>query len=537
MNLPSTASPRFSDRTEALLVTIAAALLYFALQGELPYHDAQRFADQTSSGHFVWDIAHILLQPSAMLVHQVFHSDPITTLKTLSSLFTAIAIGVFYLLLLRLRLPRWQVTLGTILLAGSCSVLTLAPSAHPKLMAFPFVNGALLMLCVAESRQLLTRKILVTAGVLLALGGAFLASVLATVPFAVLAVLFAARRYGATWADALKKSILICMACGLTFLFIVCAGYMVFTGEALSTAGLTGSVTGKAELRPASIPIAVHLARAVFGTINNLVTVPELGATVQAWMRGQIPTLQPYARLLPIFLLWISAGLLVAAVYLRTFVSLVRGKCLFVPIAFLVGAQVWTLWYGLNDPEHWFQLTGPTIILFLMTMPKVVVRLGLPTWAAAATLANFALLAIPVANYSVTRYSAELTGMVGPKDLLVTFAHYPGRPYPGFLDLKSLHSLPVDLRLEESGAVADVVLPRIDSELAETLQGGGRVFVADILDPLDWEAPWMSLLGRGVTKKKLEQSILHDRIAKRLADVGGIKIWQLQQNPAAVARQ
>lgn len=533
MNLHATHSPKTTDIIEALLATLAAALLYFGLQGELPYHDAQRFADQTASGHFVWDIAHILLQPSAMLLEQIFHSGPIATLKTLSSLFTAAAIGLFYLLLLRLNLPRWQVVLGTLLLAGCASVLTLAPSAHPKLMAFPFVNGALLVLCLAESRGWFSARSLIAGGVLLALGGAFLASVLATVPFAAVAILYSAHRSGSSWPDALKKSLLMAVASGITFLLIVCIGYIVFTGEPLTIAGLTGSVAGKADLRPPSIPLVVYVARAVFGTINNLVAVPGLGATVQAWMRGQISSLQPYAGLLPILLLWVGTGLLVAAVYLRALAALVRGKCMFVPVAFLIGAQAWTIWYGLNDPEHWFQLTAPTIILFLTTMPAAVVRFGLPAWATVAAVANFSLLAIPVATYPVTRHSAELAAKLGPNDRLVAFGHYPGRPYVGFLDLRKLKVISVDLRLEEPGAVTDAVLAKIDGELTQTLSGGGHVLVADILDPLDWEAPWMSLLGRGVSKQRLQKALLEGRTAVRLDDVGGIKLWELRSATAA----
>jgi hypothetical protein len=541
INTPFATQPvtrwQISPPAEALLAMVIAALVYYALQGQLPYHDAQRFTNQVSGGVFVWDIGHILLQPTAMLLHQWSGADPVTTLKMLSSLSTAAAVGLFHLLLLRLDLPRWQAVLGTLILAGCCSVLTLAPSAHPKLAAFPFVNGAFLCLCISERRGTRSTSLLVLGGVLLALGAGFLASVLATAPFVALAILFAARRDGADWGVALGRAAITGGACGLVFLIIVCAGYVLLTGNGLSWAGLIGSVGGKADLRPAPIPLAVHLARVVFGTVNNLVAVPGLGATAQAWMRGQIPSLRPYAGLLPILALWLMTGLLVAAIYLRAAIALLHRRPCFIPVAFLCGAQTWTIWYGLNDPEHWFQLTAPTIVLFLTTMPAIAIRAILPAWAAIATAANFALLAAPVAAYPLAANEAKLAQMLGPKDLLVLFVSYPGRPHAGFFAMPGVKTLPVDLRLRESGAPVDSVLQGINAELQQTLQGGGRVLVADMLDPYDWEAPWMALLGQGVTKKRLEQALLDSRSAQRLENVGGIKLWELRPfHTAAVQR-
>ncbi len=518
---------------EALLAAVLAALAYFALQGALPYHDAARFIGQLSGGSFVWDIAHILLQPVALLLYRWSGADPATVLKALSSLSAAAAVGLFHLLLLRLGVRRWQAVLGTLLLATSCSVLTLAPSAHPKLVAFPFINGAFLCLCVAERRGGKDTGLLLLGGVLLALAAAFLASALAIPLFAALAVLVAARRNRMGWGAALARAAVLAGTCGLAFLIIACVGYVLLTGEPLSLAGLTGSVMTKAELRPAPIPLPVYLVRAVFGTVNNLIAVPVLGATAQAWMRGQIPSLRPYAGLLPVLALWLLAALLVTAIYARTAAALVRGRPWLMPIAFLCAAQAWTIWYGLNDPEHWFQLTAPTIVLFLTLMPVAVVRWVLPAWAVVATAANLALLAVPVAIYPLARHEAELTRMLGPKDLLVYFASYPGRPYVGFYSLPGIHTFRVDVQLHAPGATVDGVLHDMEAELDQTLLQGGRVMVAGILDPLDWDAPWMDLLGRRLTKARLEQALLASRTAVRLPDLGGIRLWELRRSVPA----
>lgn len=534
MNISLAARPmarwQVSTTMEALLATGATGLLYYALQGEVPYHDAWRFTSQVSDGAFIWDIAHILLQPTALLLHQWFSTDPASTLKLLSSFSAAAAVGLFHFLLLRLDVPRWQAVLGTLLLAGCCSVLTLAPSAHPKLVAFPFVNGALLCLCTAERRGMQSTKLLFFGGVLLALGAGFLASVLATAPFAVLAALFAARRSGVGWGVALRRAAIVAGACGLAFLFITCAGYVLLTGKALSLLALTGSVIGKADLRPAPIPPAVHLARVVFGTVNNLIAMPGLGATIQAWMRGQISSLQSYSGLLPLSVLWLLIFCLIFFIYLRTLLALLYHRCFLVPVAFLCGAQTWTIWYGLNDPEHWFQLTAPTIVLFLTVMPAIAIRTVLPVWAVVATVTNLTLLAVPVATYPLANYEMKLAQALGPKDLLVFFASYPGRPYAGFYTMPGVQTLRVDLRIQEPGAIVDDVLHSIDTDLERTLQAGGRVLVADILDPLDWEAPWITLLSQGVTKSRLEHTLLNSRIAQRLDDIGGIKLWSIKSS-------
>lgn len=515
---------------EALAAGVVAAAAYFALQGELPYHDAARFTDQVASDAWEWDIAHILLQPTAVVLRRLTGAHPEWVLKALSSTATAVAVGLFYLLLRRLGRPVWQAVLGTILVGGCCSVLTLAPSAHPKLVAFPFVNGALLCLCTWERRGGRGDGLLVLGGLLLAVGGAFLASVLATPPFAALAAMVVARRGGAGWVTAFYRGALVAGTCGIAFLAITCLCYVGLTGNPLSVAGLTGSVAGKAGLRPTPPPLLVNMARVVFGTVNDLVALQELGATIQAWLRGQIPTLRPYAGLLPLFLLWLLTAALIGAIYLRTAVALVRGRTLLVPVAFLCGAQAWTIYYGLNDPEHWFQLVAPTVILFVTLMPEGVVRFGLPAWTAVATAVNLALLAVPTATYPVARHEAEMARLLGQDGTLVMFAAYPGRAYAGFFDLPTDRLIRLDLTLGAPGTDADAALADVDREIATKLRTG-RVLVADVLDPYDWEAPWLKLLSRGVTKAQVRGALLASRQAVRLEDVGGIKVWELRASP------
>src|SRR4029077_11803342 len=84
--------------TQALAVFVAGLTFYVSLYGELPYHDVERFAGQVESGHFVWDIAHIFLQPATLLWHQYlgFGESAEMSQKHINSVAMAAALAVFY---------------------------------------------------------------------------------------------------------------------------------------------------------------------------------------------------------------------------------------------------------------------------------------------------------------------------------------------------------------------------------------------------------------------------------------------------------
>ena len=97
-------------RAEPLLAFLLALAFYASLYARLPYHDVARFVDQIESNRFVWDIGHIFMQPATLLWHRWlgFGEPPAMSQKHINSFATAAAIGVFYALLMRLRLPAWQ---------------------------------------------------------------------------------------------------------------------------------------------------------------------------------------------------------------------------------------------------------------------------------------------------------------------------------------------------------------------------------------------------------------------------------------------
>ncbi len=530
----ASAGPGIPGWFEALIAAFVAAALYISLYSELPFHDVARFAAQVNSGHFVWDIGHIFLQPATLLWHIYlgFGEAAESSQKHINTFATASAIGIFYALLQRLDIPRWERVFATLLVMTSCSIVILAPSAHMKLLAFPFVNAALYVLvgweqAEARSDGAHAGRLLAGAG-LLAVAASFLASALATAPFAGLAVLFARLKGGAGWPRALVSALLFGVACGLIFLLLACAGYAVFAGAIPSLHGLTGSVADKADLKPAGYSIAANLARLVFGTANNLIDAPDLGSVLRAWMAGEVPSLAPYMRLLVLQALpWLVTLALLAIIYLRTVWAALGGAPCLLPAAFLCGAQTWTIYYGLNDPEHWFQLTVPTVVLFLTLFPSGFTRAVLPPWAILTAVINVVVFALPHTLYPLKIYEAQLRTMFSPRDLLISFASYPGGPYLAFFNLPGVPLLMLDTELRATPN-PKALFADIDRGAADAFARHGRVVIfGNVLDPYDWNAPWAELSALGIRKRQMLDYFYGRYQVKPLGSLAEIPAWEI----------
>ncbi len=526
-------SVRPSFGFEPLLAFIAALAFYIALYGELPYHDVARFAAQVESGRYVWDIAHIFLQPATLLWHQYlgFGETAEVSQKHINTFATALGIGVFYVLTQRMEIIRWQRIVATILVMSSTSLIILAPSGHMKLLAFPFVNAALYLAVVWErgSARDGTRQIhtLVLSAIFLAIASSFLASCLATAPFATFAVLFASRRQGETWRRSLLLAATFAAVCGLLFLALACFGFVVFTGQPLSLAGLAASVDAKAQLIEAHVSLPMRIAREIFGTANNFVGTPSIGIIGRAWITGAIPSIRPYLpTLVPEVLPWLAMSALLAAIYLRTLLRLGTSRISLMLVAFLCGAQAWSFYCSLNDPEHWFQQTVPTVLLFLTLFGQATVQVVLPLWAAGTLLFNLWAIAIPQATYPLLRYEAELRRGFGPRDLLIYFAAYPGGPYLGFFNLNGIPHLALDT-LYVSDPHPASFFAKLDSEIAEARERGGRVVVFGVLDPMRWDAPWTSLAPAGMPKPRLFDHFQQTYTIRPLGEIGEIPAWEI----------
>lgn len=522
---------------QAGLVFLGVGLFYVCLYGQLPYHDVARFVSQVSSGHYVWDIGHILLQPATLLWHRYlgFGETAEQSQKHINSFATALAIAIFYYTLVRLQRPAWECLVASSLLAATCSVITLAPTGHMKLLAFPFVNGSLLALLLwertAEERGS-DRLALLAAGMLLGLAGAFLASSLATVPFATLAVFLGSWRKRATFRRAFENTVAFGGACTVIFGASAILGYLLFSGQSLSLHGLQQSVTAKADLRPAgSVPglSIAGLVRVVYGTVGNFVASPNLGSDGRAFLAGDIKNFVPY---LPDIFWEVVPTLLtlalLAVIYLRSANAVLRGRAVLAPLAFLSGAQAWTIYYGLNDPEHWFQLAAPTIILFLLTFSQRSVKFILPFWAAGTLAANLAFFAIPQALYPLHRYEREIDGMYTRKDMLVYFATYPGTHYLGFFDLPAVQTLRIDQVLQDAHDPT-AGFQEIRNRILTILDSGGKVIVYSILAPHDWNGGWASLKAHKISKSEVLRFLDENFRVAYNGQVAEMPTWRVQR--------
>lgn len=535
---PTTTGPQgaFMRRAiEPVLAGIAGWLFYTSLHGELPYHDVIKFALQIQTDRYLWDIGHILLQPAALLWHRYlgFGQHAINSQEQLHALATAVALAFFHATLLRLRLPLWQRIAGTVLLATSCGIIILAPSGHVKMLGFPFVNAALYYAVMWEMRAranpmgMAVDRALLLSAFLLGMAASFLVSSLAVAPFAAIAILVMLRRAGASWLRGLLVSGVFSVVCGGVFLFWVCFGLVYFGDMPISIDSFIGSIVHKADHQRAVFFLTVRAARLVFGTANTMIAAQDFGPVVRAWLSGYDPSWRAHAWML-IWqgLPWLAAAILIAAIYLRTAVATLRGAACLMPLSWLLGATAWTIYYNLNDPEHWFQLSAPTILLFLILFSARTRAIILPVWLALALVLNVALLAVPQARYPLTRYQADMRALLKPNDLVIAFGDYGGGAHYEFINPHTAPLIMPDRVFMQNGSVA-VVLDMMEREINRVLAAGGKVYVFDILDPDNWHGPWDQIAGRGLTKKRMFDFFAQRYHAEPLGLIAEIPAWNL----------
>ncbi|MDE2005633.1 MAG: hypothetical protein KGI51_03625 [Rhodospirillales bacterium] len=313
----------------------------------------------------------------------------------------------------------------------------------------------------------------------------------------------------------------------LSFLALAAIGFVMFAGQPLSLAGLQASVLVKADLKPPGYSLLIAVARLLFSTVNNIAAAPLLAPVGRALILGWIPSAHPYYPALAEQMLpWLVTLALVALTYLSALRAGLRGAACLMPIAFLCGAQAWTIYYGLDDPEHWFQLTAPTLILFLTVVPDAAVTSLLPVWTVLAAAANLAFIALPVATYPLARYETELRREIAPRDLVINFAAFSGQAQGAMFALPGIARFEPDLALRTApnpAAMLAVMRAAIDA----CFPRGGRVIVFDLLDRTDWNAPWPALYRAGITKPALRAFFTTNFALRRLPDFGGLKMWQV----------
>lgn len=516
---------------EPAIAAAAAAAFYVSLYGQLPYHDVLRFVAQIDSGKFVWDMGHVWLQPVTLLWHWYlgFGESAEQSQKHINTVFAAAGIGVFYFALMRFEVGLWQRVVAAALVAASCNILTLAPTGHMKLLALPFLTAAFYF-AAAWERDLAAgcarTRTLVWSSAFLALAAAFHSSCLAAPPFVGLVILLSSLRRGHGWVKGLGRAALYGATVGVLFLALLELARLAFFGQWLTPDTFTATVGAKDALRTGWFSWSDLAGRMVFGTVNNFIAAPELGPVMRAWLLHQIPSLAPYAgRLILQAVPWFATLGLLAMVYLRAAWLSLRGAALMMPLAFIIGSLSWNLFFNINEPEHWFHLTVPTVFLFLMVTPRPIARVVLPVWAAVTIALNLALWAVPEARYPLDRYQAQLARDYGANDLFLYFVTYGGGPNMSFFNLPTPH-LVLD-QLYEQSKDASVFFGAVRQNVDATLAHGGRVIVFGALDPANWNAPWMLLTRDGMPKTKFVGFFDSRYKVMPLGEIAGMKAWQL----------
>jgi len=513
------------------VAAVAAAAFYVSLYGQLPYHDVIRFIAQIDSGKFVWDMGHVWLQPVTLLWHWYlgFGETAEHSQKHINTVFAAAGIGVFYFALMRFEVGLWQRIMASALVAASCNILTLAPTGHMKLLALPFLT-ATFYFAVAWERDLAAgvarNRTLVWSGVFLALAASFHSSCLAAPPFVAVVILLSSLRHGDGWAKGVGRAALYGAIAGLLFLALLEIARLVFFGQWLTPDTFGASIGAKDALRTGWFSWSDLAGRMIFGTVNNFIAAPALGPVMRAWLLHQIPSLAPYAKELALQALpWLATLALLAAVYLRAAWLSLKGAPLLMPLAFIVSALAWNLFFNINEPEHWFHLTVPTVFLFLMVTPPRFMRVALPVWTTTTIALNLALWAIPESRYPLDRYQAALARDYGANDLFLYFVTYGGGPNMSFFTLPTPHVV-LD-QLYESSKDAPAFFAAVESKVDPVLARGGRVIVFEALDPTNWNAPWMLLARDGMTKAKFTGFFDSHYAVVSHGEIAGMEAWRL----------
>lgn len=539
----SPAQARLRLWLEPALAFILAYIGYRLLAGELPHHDVAAIALRLSANRFLFDIAHVLLDPVTLLWHRhLSFGGPLEESQRSVSIFaSSLAIGVLNLTLLVLRQSAWRRICICLAVGLSYNIIILAPSGHMKLAGFPFLNAGILCMIAWEMHIRARSRLapgtpggewwLVGGGVGVAMATTMHASALAAAPFVTLAALLLARRAGASWLGALRPAVIFAGTTGGLFVLIVILGFYAFSDKDPTIANAFAAIAFKASLPPDGISPLDSIGRLVFGTAGNLVAAPDVGPKIRALMHGWDTSITPYLRVLLIQGIPLAlSGLLVAGAYIFGVLGTLQNRRVVMALAFLIGAQAWPAYYDLNDSEHYFALTVPTLLLVILAFPARSVRIVLPVATFLIVATNLAYVGIPTATYPLKRYSEELTRQLTPRDLIVNFAAYPGGAYAGFLETPGIPRLRPDLVLQEL-RTPEATLAVMASQIDATLAAGGRVLVFDMLDPVEWNAPWSLLYRRGLTKPMLKAFINGRYTVGPEQSIAELKVWQLTRKP------
>jgi hypothetical protein len=519
---------------EALAAAVLSFLLYTGLGSELPIDDTLSYGPHIAAGVFEWDASHLLMQPAVVLWHRYlgFGGTARASQERFNAFCAAVALGIFYLLLVRLGVSAGRRVLLTALAACSYNLFNLATSGHIKLAVLPFLALSLFHAVLWERDELAGGAgrfgFLAASAVELGLACAFLINSTLVAPFLGAAVLVVSLRAGRGIGPALGRAAGFGALCGATATAVLGTVYALVSAGPASPGGFLSFLLAKSAERPPFAGVAESLARGAFGVVQSFVYVGNFGAMLRTWMSGDGSFLAVHLRTFVIEgLIFLAAAALLAWIYGESGVRLLRGRGVAaVPWAFVLGALAFAIPWNLNESDFYFQIVLPTVAMMaMMTIGKVAWRRAaaglLVTLVAATVLFGWAL---PKRRYPLSRYNTELRSRLTPRDLAVYWREYNGGPSLIFMKLPGVPRLHPDHLYKRD---PDRFFPRLARAVDSHLAAGGHVYLFGILDGRTWHAPWPVLQREGLTEPALERFFRQRYRVVDRGEIVEIPCWEL----------
>lgn len=534
-------------RRDWLELTLAFAIIWLffrLLYSEVPTDDVALYAAKLEADKFDWKVFHIFLQPAALIWHRLFGdgADVVSSMAQINTLSAAIGLAVFYFLLCRLGYGLWLRIVIAGVAAVSFNVLALAPTAHIKMLALPFLATALYHAVLWEHEAVIGGKVvnwyrLTMSAAALGMSTAFLVTGITVLPFLGLGILLICHRAGKGWHQGVAPVVVfgaICCGVGAAAMFV---GYVADVAQPGGPFDFIKYVLGQVAHKHGNafardFGIVDRLARGAYALVYNYVFTPDLGPVMRARLWGQIDSLGPYAwelmrDLVPFLLTIIILGVTYLVAGLRL---LAGGFPVVAPLAFLVGHVGFAITTNVNDPEIWFQVTFPTLLLFTQLPGTTVIAAAATLWLLVVGSVNLSLYAVPRALYPLSAHEADMRAQFGPDDLIVHFTTYAGRADISFFALPGIPRLKLDRALIES-RFDPAVLSQAKAQIDRTLDRGGRVIAFRIFDERDWDAPWLKFAGHGMPKRKLIGFFRQHYEITPVGPLAGLDAWELTKRP------
>ncbi len=528
-----------------LTAAFAIIWLFFRLlYSEVPTDDVALYAAKLEADKFDWKVFHIFLQPAALIWHRLFGDggDVVSSMAQINTLCAAIGLAIFYFLLCRLGYGLWLRIVVAGLAALSFNVLALAPTPHIKMLALPFLALALYHAVLWEHEAVGGGKVvnwyrLTLSAAALGMSTAFLVTGITVLPFIGLGILLIFHRASQGWHRGLAPMVAfgaICCGIGAAAMFV---GYVADVAQPGGLFDFLGYVFGQVAHKHSNafardFGLVDRLARGAYAVVYNYVFTPDLGPVMRARLWGQIDSLAPYtwelARDIVPFVLTI---IVLGATYLAAGLRLLTGGFpVVVPFAFLVGHVGFAITTNVNDPEIWFQVTFPTLLLFTQLPAATAVAAVATVWLLVVGAVNLSLYSVPRALYPLAAHEADMQTRFGADDLIVHFTSYAGRPDISFFALPGIPRLKLDRALIES-RFDPSVLPDAKAQIDRTLEAGGQVVAFRIFDERDWDAPWLKFAGHGMPKRKLIGFFREHYEITPIGPLAGLDAWELTKRP------